>query len=252
MTVIERILDVIYPPRCIICGEIAVRDRDTRFYCEKCLKEIPWVRETKRCHKCTRPLDDNTVCEVCAKHNSLYDEAVSVFDYAVVKDTIEDYKFNGNKYLSKGFGDVMFRYAEKFYPQILKETDIICPLPIHKDRLKERGFDQSKLLARIIADKADIAYCDALERTRYTKQQSLLTGYKNRAENVRDAFKVINDVSGKTVMLIDDVLTTGSSASECAKVLKKAGAKKIIVYCLSASFKPLDEFKNTDYDDNDA
>ncbi len=252
MSIIDSILDIFYPPRCIVCGEIAVKNGKYRYLCKTCKKNIPWVTDKNRCEICSRPLEIGEKCEICAKHDNLYDYAISVFDYAVMKNTIEDYKFNGHKYLSRGIGEVMFRYADKFYSDILNETDIIVPLPIHKNRLKERGFDQSVLIAEILAEESSIKYAEALERIKETSQQSLMTGYRARKENVKDAFAVKSDVFNKTVMVIDDVLTTGSSASECARALKKAGAKKVIVYTLSASFKPLNEFRTTDNDDNNA
>lgn len=242
MKIIDFLIDMIYPPRCVICGEIAVNNGKNRFFCEKCGRDIPWVKTKNRCKSCTRPLKEGESCSVCQKHDLVYTEAVSVFDYAAMKKTIEDYKFNKNKYLHKGLGYVMSEYAKRFYPEILEKTDIVCPLPVHKNRLKQRGFDQSALLARIIGEECKINYGEVLVRVKETSQQSLMQGYKSRCENVKDAFEACGDIYGKTVMVIDDVLTTGSSANECAKALFKAGAKEVIVYTLSASFKPLEEF----------
>ncbi|MBQ2752750.1 MAG: ComF family protein [Firmicutes bacterium] len=237
MNLIEEILDFLYPPRCIVCGKIALKIKDDKALCGKCRKNIPWIENLSRCDSCSVPLENGNVCTVCKGREKSYKKAISVFEYSDVKTTVEDYKFKSHKYLSVSIGSVMFTYISRFYPDILKECDVLCPVPIHSTRLKERGYDQSALIGKIISEKSGIEYKDILVRVRPTSPQSLIKGFSNREANVKGAFKVNKDVIFKKVLLIDDVLTTGNSANECAKELLKAGARDVYVFTFAASYK---------------
>jgi len=237
LKLIEEILDFLYPPRCIVCGDIAFKINNDKVLCRKCRKCIPWIEDMSRCPYCSAPSEKGRVCSVCKGKEKMYKKAISVFEYSDVKNTVENYKFKGNKYLSVSIGSVMADYAKKFYPDILSECELICPVPIHSTRFAERGFDQSELLGRVISEKSGIKYADALVRIRATGPQSLIKGYSLREANVKGAFKAVKDVKGKTVLLIDDVLTTGSSANECTKALLAEGAKEVYVFTFAASYK---------------
>ncbi len=236
MKLIEAILDFLYPPRCIVCGDIAIKTKDDKAFCTECRKNIPWIEARHRCRYCSVPHEKDPVCVVCKGREKEYKRAVAVFEYSIVKETIENYKFKGHKYLSDHIGEVMYRYACRFYPELLNVCDIICPVPIHSTRLEERGYDQSVLLAKVISEKSGIEYDKAIVRIRATDPQSLIKGHNLREDNVKGAFKAIKDITGKTVMLIDDVLTTGNSANECTKALLSAGAKEVYVFTFAASF----------------
>ena len=143
-----------------------------------------------------------------------------MFEYSDVKTTVENYKFKGHKYLSASIGTVMFTYLKRFYPDILSKCDILCPVPIHSTRLEERGYDQSALIGRIISEKSGIEYKDMLVRVRPTGPQSLIKGLNNREANVKGAFIAGQDAMSKTVLLIDDVITTGKSAISVVEALR--------------------------------
>ena len=237
MNLIEEILDFIYPPRCIVCGKIALKIKDDKALCSKCRKSIPWIEDLSRCDLCSAPCENGNICTVCMGRNKSYKKAISVFEYSDVKTTVENYKFKGHKYLSASIGAVMFTYLKRFYPDILSKCDILCPVPIHSTRLEERGYDQSALIGRIISEKSGIEYKDMLVRVRPTGPQSLIKGLNNREANVKGAFKAGQDAMLKTILLIDDVITTGSSANECAKELLKVGAKDVYVFTFAASYR---------------
>ncbi len=237
MKLIEEILDFLYPPRCIVCGKIALKIGNDKALCKKCRECIPWIEDLSRCPYCSAPSEKGIVCSVCKGREKMYKKAISVFEYTDVKNTVENYKFKGHKYMSESIGSLMISYAQNFYPDILRECEIICPVPIHSTRLAERGFDQSALLGRVISEKSGIKYEDALVRIRATGPQSLIKGYSLREANVKGAFKAVKDVKDKTVLLIDDVLTTGSSANECTKALLAEGAEAVYVFTFAASYK---------------
>lgn len=123
------------------------------------------------------------------------------------------------------------------YPD-LQGFDVIIPVPLHIKRLRERGFNQSLLLARAVGRKNNIPVNPfGLKRIRWTEPQVNLSG-KERKINVKGAFEFHGDVKGKTVLLIDDVYTTGATVAECSKVLKKGGAKGVCVLTLARTSEP--------------
>lgn len=233
----DIVLNIIYPPRCVICGGVAVKKDGNRYFCEKCINNIPFIDGIHRCEKCSVPMDRDGICSLCAERNHIFNRGLAVFEYTVIKNTIEDYKFKNNKYLGEGLGYVMYRYAADKYPYIFEESDIICSVPAHKESLKERGFDQSEVMAETVAKLSGIDYATLLKRVKETKRQSSLKSYDERHNNVIGAFKSTENITGKRVLLIDDVLTTGSTADECARALFESGAERVNVYTLSASFK---------------
>jgi len=242
---IEELIDIIYPPRCIVCGEIAVKRHGDKAFCDDCRKAIPWIDEIDRCPYCSAPSANGNVCGLCATKKKDYIKAISVFEYNDVKTTVENYKFDGHKYLADSIGRVMYDYAKEFYPELFEKCDMIVPLPIHSSRRKERGFDQSALIAKVISEKSGLKYDECLVRIKATSPQSLIKGYTKRAENVKGVFKAIKALPCNTVLLIDDVITTGSSANECTKALMEAGAEGVYVLTFAASFKNSHELYDT-------
>lgn len=108
------------------------------------------------------------------------------------------------------------------------QLDAVVPVPLHPKRLRERRYNQSTLLAHSLAERLNIPVLEALERTRDTQSQTKLTG-EQRNKNVREAFRVTADVAGLRLLLIDDVITTGATACECARSLREAGARNVYV-----------------------
>ena len=111
--------------------------------------------------------------------------------------------------------------------------ELVVPVPMHPRRRRRRGFNHSELLARGVAEKLNLPYADALVRTRHTVQQSVLEGAARRT-NLRNAFECRVDLTGRRVLLVDDVYTTGTTARECAKALRKAGARNVYLLAYSA------------------
>jgi len=115
-----------------------------------------------------------------------------------------------------------------------RNFDVVIPVPLHPARLRERGFNQAELLAKILGQRINLTLSRALERTRYTTTQTAFDRI-DRMENLRGAFRLRKsiDVRGLQVLLVDDILTTGSTLSECARVLREAGAQS--VYAVTAA-----------------
>jgi len=150
-------------------------------------------------------------------------------------ESIQRLKYNLENYLASSLGKLMSSFAREY---IFNVTDfLIVPVPLHRRRLRERGFNQSLLLARVLAsDLGNQLDYLSLIRKRYTRAQ---TGLKREArrKNVKDAFSIIypETVKDKKILLVDDVFTTGYTLNECARILKKSGATTVICLTLARS-----------------
>ena len=207
------ILDLIYPPVCGICGEI-----NKKHLCTKCANKI-------------KKYEIGRIDKVNSKY---FNYQIKVLKYEnEIRDKIIDYKFNEKSYLYKTFGKIILN-NEKVYG-FLKNYDIIMCVPIHIRRKMERGYNQSELIAKEIANNTGIEFQkNNLIKIRNTKKQSTLTK-SQRLENVKNAFAVkeANKIENKKVVLFDDIYTTGSTVNECSRVLKQAGAKEIAILTLA-------------------
>ena len=216
---VPEFLNFIYPPRCGICGKIS-----ENFLCVKCNK----VLEGQAVFGI-----DKTKANLKSFENHLY-----IFKYeGIIRNMIINYKFNEKSYLYKTF--VNFLLKNKKFFKILKSYDKIVPVPISKKRMKQRGYNQSKLIANELSKKLGIDLdLNSLLKVKDIIEQSKLDG-RNREENIKNAYSLStyaiskNTLENKKIILIDDVFTTGSTVEECAKTLKNANPKKIDVLTIA-------------------
>ncbi len=240
MSLLSKLIDIIYPPRCHICknflnGGHSAREPDS--FCYTCLSDFKLIK-SPFCPVCRTPFvsetQDNHLCEECLRKRPYYDKIYALYLYeGAIMKAIYRYKFGAKTFLSESLGPVLATFAEG----MVKVSDnlIIIPVPLHQKRLRERGFNQSLILARYVAKKLD-SQLDflSLRRVRYTLPQTGL-GKEQRRKNVRGAFQIRNAeaVKGKLVLLIDDVATTGNTLNECARVLRKAGCENVFCVVLA-------------------
>ncbi|MCH5209929.1 MAG: ComF family protein [Oscillospiraceae bacterium] len=158
---------------------------------------------------------------------------ISPFEYTSrLRDTILKFKFDNQWAIASLFADMMQEHLDT-YGDALGEFDYIVPVPLHKKRFLERGYNQSEMIAKYIADRNGIIMrTDILKRIRATEKQSKLKGI-NRALNVKDAFLCEENIDGKKIILFDDVCTTGGTLRSCADALADAGAEKICALTLA-------------------
>lgn len=212
MKVREGVLDLFFPPKCPYCQKIL--DEPRAPVCPKCQASLPWLegrageRRVDFADGCWSPL--------------AYDE--------VVRGAIHRYKFSRVRALGKPFAALMARCLSDRLPD---GADLICWAPLSKRRLRERGFDQAELLAREVGRLLSIAAVSALRKTRDTAPQSELEEESARRANARGVYALLPgaDLAGRRVVLVDDVVTSGSTLSECAALLRQGGAAQ--VYCLT-------------------
>ena len=234
MSFLSFIVNFIYPPRCAVCNTFL----DQRgLICKECLAKL---RELKPpfCKICSAPFygekEDIHICENCLRKRPRFTSLSSPYIYeGTASIAVRLFKFQKKAATGKLLGTLLKEYSLSWWKKIRqkKEEYVIVPVPLAPKRLRQRGFNQSLVLARYISKslKLPVDYL-SLIRTKDTLPQSLLSP-KERKKNVKDAFQVKGDnLKGKRIILIDDVATTGNTLNECAKVLKKAGA--IEVRCL--------------------
>lgn len=216
--------------KCIFCGrELA---KDSKYCtCDDCLKTLPYITG-KVCKHCGEPIESLAqFCMQCKSHiDRGFDNARAVFLYKdQIKSMIQNFKFFGKRYL----GEYLSWFLYDLYNQQNYKCDVVIPAPISEKSLKERGYNQTELLCKAFAEKSLVVDSKSLIKHKETQHQVGL-GYKDRQTNLIGAFKVVDKdaVKNKKVLLVDDILTTGATASEISQTLKKAGATEVYVLTL--------------------
>lgn len=206
---LDFVLDTIYPPKCIFCGCILKEG----WICNECLVTLPYttgdaiVQKFTYISKCLSPL--------------YYEDKV--------RDAILRYKFFGEQAYSIYFSEILCNCIANELDT--GDIDVISWVPLSRKRMRKRGYNQAKLMAVRISKELGIPGKELLRKIRNNPAQSGTSSAKERAVNVKGVYRARSGISleGKHILLIDDVVTTGSTLSECARVLRIAGAEKI--YC---------------------
>lgn len=231
--IIQDILSLIYPPRCQMCGKsLPVFDR--RVLCEICYNNIK-LNTGPFCKRCGKFYSyEDCICESCKVGTYYFDRSYSACVYdGVIRECIHNFKYNGGLSLERLFKNLMIEFAEKHID--MRRYNWLIPVPLHRVKYKERTFNQSAILAAYLSKRFKIAMLkNNLLRTRLGKPQMMLPKNK-RLEGIKDSFKIKNPslLKDKSVLLIDDVFTTGATVNECSKVLKAAGASSVEVLTLA-------------------
>ncbi len=209
---------------CLLCGA----DSHAGLCCARCDDELPHLSEA-HCPVCALPTSSGEVCGQCLQDPPPFEHAVAAFSYRFPLDKlVQALKFKERLALVNHLADAVVKRVDT-------EPDRLVAMPLHPSRLRERGFNQSLLLARRISRRLDIPLLvDGCERVRNTPPQSTLP-WKERAKNMRQAFSCRSsaDVVGKHVAIVDDVMTTGASIGELARALKVAGASEVSAWVVA-------------------
>jgi ComF family protein len=210
----DRILDLLFPPKCPLCGKLAAKNG---ILCPECEGELP--RATSAAH---------LLCD-----NHTLDCAAPFFYDGRLRAAFLRYKFQGKKEYANLFGSYLAQAAAE---QLDGNWELVTWAPLSKKRLRKRGYDQAKLLAEQVSKALQIPLVSTLEKMRDTKAQSTL-GAEQRGENVKNVYRLEKgcSVTGKRILLVDDILTTGSTLSACAKVLLEGGAERVDCAALARS-----------------
>lgn len=226
----DKILSFLFPNPCVVCQKPAGRNR---FVCTACEKSFSLLRPAAVCKTCLAPVPaDAEVCGRCLKNNPAYDRLVACASYqGILRNSLHRYKFGSRSDLHASFAQMMCSQILSFG---CTDFDAVVPVPLSEERLRERGFNQSELLAKDIAKRFHVpCVSNALKKCRNTKRQSEL--HENqRSKNVLGAFALSSPdaVRGKKVLLVDDIFTTGATMREAAKTL--SAVSKSVTACVLA------------------
>lgn len=220
---LAQLRDLVIPPACLACGNRI--DDQAQVICESCEAKLSPCGGNL-CPVCGSEMSER-LCEVCLEEDFSFDRAKSAFRYATpVKELIHALKYNGYQSPAGYFALPLAELIET--EEDLQSYDYICAVPLHKVRERERGYNQSDLIAYALSALSGISYVNPVKRRVNTLSQTLLSK-SHRVKNLNGAFTVtdLNLVQGKKVIVVDDVFTTGTTLNEIAKVLHQAGAEKI-------------------------
>jgi ComF family protein len=224
---ISRLINGIYPSQCPICGNLPDAFACAPI-CSSCWSQIRRYTGPS-CTVCALPFPSeySKICGNCVKKRPPFSQIIPFGLYeGVLAEAISLFKFHGLRRLSQPLGRWLLDLD-------IPRTDAVVPVPLTPKGLRQRGFNQSLLIAKIIAKKIEAPlFMDTLLKVKETPPQIGLSA-RDRQSNLKKAFKVTGDLKDKSILLIDDVVTTGATVTECSKVLLKAGAKKISVVTLA-------------------
>ena len=231
-----RVADIVYPRRCPVCDDAV--DSIGRYICRSCEAAFEAVSEPY-CLKCGKPLldDSEKLCRGCEGGRHTFDRGRAAFKYdTYLKESIYRYKYGGRReyadYYVFRMTDILGGFIKSLSP------DALIPIPLHKSRLKERGYNQAELIAQGLGKKLEIPVkCDVLIRSSKTEVQKSLNAAE-RQNNLKKALKISSDVVKlKNVVLIDDIYTTGSTMDAAASCLKEAGVLRVFFAVLGVADK---------------
>ena len=217
--------------RCNICDE---ENFNGDYFCDECKNKLPILKENK-CGHCGR-LTAYSVeyCDSCIEKNVFIDNARSLFSYEnPIDNLIRAFKYKERLYLTDIFCDLFI----EIYLTNFSDTDFITYVPASEKSLKERGYNQSLVLAKALSERIGICIVKTAIKTKETPRQATLN-FNERLENLKGAFELEKvDFKGKNILLIDDVLTTGSTVETLARAYKKKGANKVYVLTVASVSK---------------
>lgn len=218
-------LDILYPRRCPVCHDVAVpRGQKICPGCREKLKPI----SGPRCFKCSKPLrkQEQEYCGDCQKIQHSFEQGIGIFPYgAVLQESLYRLKYGKRQEYGIFYGELGAFYAGS----LIRSWGVrkIVPIPLHRKRMEKRGFNQAEIIARALGDKLGLPVdTKALKRKKSTSPQKELDPAQRR-RNMRDAFQASDSIKGETLLLVDDIYTTGSTMDMAALALKKAGAGKV-------------------------
>ena len=216
MRIVHWLMELLFPPRCVLCGKLLKKNETD--LCLTCRVETPGYPHSKR-----RP--------------QFLDSFAAVWYYeGNVRKSLLGYKFYGRRNYASAYGRILAMRLEEEYPD---GFDILTWVPVSRLRRMRRGYDQVELLASHVAAELDTVPVPTLKKIRHNRRQSGIRDAAVRRANVLGAYRITDPalVCGKRVLLLDDILTTGATVSECARILRMAGAREVHCAALAAPRK---------------
>lgn len=241
--ILSGIADLVFPPRCVTCGAL-LEGRAPLPFCPACAGGIRLIR-SPLCSRCGLPFleaeGEDHPCGECLATERPYAvaRAVGYYEETLLR-AIHLFKYRGETGVGRVLGKMMADFAGGIWE--MGAFEMILPVPLHPKRLRERGFNQSVILARELSKRFAVPLDSLTLRRRVATAPQVGLGRKERSENVRGAFAVGSPerICGKKILLVDDVFTTGSTLAECSEVLLRAGAEGVAVLTAARAVRGLD------------
>ncbi len=238
----QILLDLLYPVRCPVCGEIVIPKE--QMACKECKEKLIYIGEP-RCKRCSKPIEEEEkeYCSDCERKKFHYERGYAIWVYNdLMKNSIAAYKYHSKKEYCKFYVHELLRLYRSVLLQL--DLDAIIPVPIHRSKYLERGFNQAELLAEGIGRELKLpVITNLLVRNKKTLPQKKLSN-KERLKNLSEAFAMNDQFSNtgftsiKKVLLVDDIYTTGSTIEACSYLLKSNGIDEVyfLVLCIGRGY----------------
>ena len=221
------------PQACVLCGQ----STQEHALCPGCIQDLPRLTAAS-CYQCGLPVESPTaarlVCGQCQLNSPAYDRVISSFAYTQpVSQLVGKLKFHGQIQLARLFGELLARQVSTRSTR----AQAVLPVPLHPDRLRQRGFNQALEIARPLTRALALPMMtDCIQRQRNTGPQSeQLPG--QRESNIRGAFRLVHNPAYRRIAIVDDVMTSGHTVNEIAKLLRGAGVEQIEVWCVARAWR---------------
>lgn len=227
----ERMLDLLFPRRCPICDNVT--GWHDGGVCPSCLQKIVYIREPF-CMKCGKQLGGagEEFCGECLRKKHEYIQGMALYDYGSMADSLFRFKYAGRQEYADFYGRQLYERRGAWLAAL--KPDALVPVPIHSSRKRKRGYNQAELIARALSRRSGIPVNAKLVcRVKKTLPQKNLSE-RERQNNLKKAFKIRqNDVKLSTIVIIDDIYTTGSTIDAVSRALKDAGVQKVYYMALA-------------------
>ncbi len=229
---LDIVLGIVGYRACMLCGS---QVGPNGVLCRACWSDLPWAGSG--CTRCATPMPVAGICPACQQKPPAFDRSHAALDFTTpARELVHRLKFRGDlaagRVLGEALATVVARYGQT-------GADLMVPVPLHPHRLRERGYNQAGEIARVVAWRVGVpiaARCCI--RIRDTQAQADLGHAQERRRNLTGAFKVVQDIGGKHVAVVDDVMTTGTTVAELARMLRRAGATRVDVWtCCRAGLR---------------
>lgn len=225
---IAAVIDLVYPRRCPVCGDILKQPKRWGYICPACRRQLSYI-EPPVCLQCGKHIEDEEqeYCDDCRKHKKHFIRGYPVFVYdGALRDSVIAFKYKNRREFADFYaGEILRRHGAA-----LRElgADGLLPVPVHRSRYRKRGYNQAELLAQALSERLGIPYYGReLYRVEKTHVQKSLNE-KQRQKNLKNAFKrKRNSVKLNRVILVDDIYTTGATVEACTQVLLGTGAERV-------------------------
>jgi len=228
--------EVIFPSRCLGCSEI-LHPFTGQMFCPECNDKVNFI-DGSMCPVCGTTFSDSPaedhLCGECLEKKPYFSAARAVFSYEdIILNAIHQFKYHRDI----STGKILASFVADFsFPDIdFSDCSLILPVPLHVKRLRERGFNQSLILARALGKKHHIPVSFSLLKRKLFTPTQAGSNKKERKQNIKGAFQITHPqkIAGQNIILVDDVYTTGATVNECSKILIRAGAEKVSVLTLA-------------------